>query len=88
MLALSAAAEERPALFYKADRCPPLSAMCEGGKDDRWIRFKPADARFEKNAFTIRFGEDPNKPSKIEVQVGSFLQRAFFIAAVVTTFLL
>lgn len=54
-----------------------------------WIEVRPADPRFDRNAITIRLGgRSRRSPSKVEVQVGSFLQRALFLAAVLTTFVL
>ncbi len=66
-----------------------LNVRCGGYKGSGgWIEFKAADPRFEKNAITLRFGgPSPDSPSKIEVQIGSFLQTALFVAALVVTFL-
>lgn len=84
--------------FYSGLAGPEsLSKQCAGSKLSldcgmrpyRWIEFKSADQRYQQNAFTIRFGNsNQNSPSKIEVQVGNFLSKALFIAAVVVTFLL
>lgn len=59
-----------------------LPCPTEGG--GRWIQVRRADPRFERNAVTIRFGPPSrDSPSRVEVQVGSLLHRALFIAALV-----
>lgn len=54
-----------------------------------WIELRRADERFEDKAFVVRFGDSsPRRPSKVEVQVGGWLQRLLFVAALLFTFVL
>lgn len=67
-----------------------LDLICsEPRRPDRLIVVREAEPRFQGNAVTVRFGGEKKKgePS-LDVQIGSWLQRALFIAAVVTTFIL
>ena len=72
---------------YTADCKSKLDLLCGDVKrPQNFIEFKPAQERYQNNAITIRFGgPTKNSPSKFEVQVGSFLQKALFIVAVIVT---
>ncbi|HBL18421.1 MAG: hypothetical protein A2X36_14375 [Elusimicrobia bacterium GWA2_69_24] len=64
--------------------CPKLDLLCRPVRWGDAVEFKAAAPRFQENAITLRFGArtEPS-PSKIEVQVGSFLKTALFVAALV-----